>query len=127
MPGKTGGAGTNIVRPSGHWVVNATTLALAAVALATLFLTPYEKIFDTTEVRGRDVLLGLVAFFVSTLLHSAYQLDENASIADGSFSEWRYMSRQKTEKAALLLCWGTGVLNLLAVMTALSRKIGESL
>lgn len=104
-----------------HVLVTVSVVMLAVIFSIAVILTPYGELFRATSLRS--VVIGLLAFFASTVLHAMYSLDEMSSRSDGSFSEWNFVPRHLVEKVLLLSCWAYGILNLASVMTEVARNL----
>ena len=104
-----------------HLIVTLSVIFLAVIFIFGSFLTPYGELFRATS--GKSILIGLVAFFASTVLHAFYTFDEDSSKSDGSFSEWNFIPRRTVEKAFLIGCWIIGIVNLASMMTEIARGL----
>jgi hypothetical protein len=105
---------------TGHILVKISVSALGAIFLLSMLLTPYSELFRATSLKS--ILIGLIAFFASTVFHALYTFDEDASKSDGTFNEWKFVSRNLVEKGLLLGCWLVGVVNLASMMTEIARS-----
>ena len=104
-----------------HLIVTLSVIFLGVIFILGSLLTPYGELFRATS--GKSILIGLVAFFASTVLHAFYTFDEDSSKSDGSFSEWNFIPRRMIEKAFLIGCWIIGIVNLASMMTEIARGL----
>ena len=104
-----------------HLIVTLSVIFLGVIFISGTFLTPFGELFRATS--GKSILIGLVAFFASTVLHAFYTFDEDSSKSDGSFSEWNFIPRRIVEKAFLIGCWIIGIVNLASMMTEIARGL----
>jgi hypothetical protein len=56
-------------------MVTISVALLGVILLVGLVMTPYGELFRATS--GKSILIGLVAFFASTVLHALYTFDED--------------------------------------------------
>lgn len=103
-----------------HLMVTISVALLGVFFLTGLAMTPYGELFRATS--GRSIVIGLIAFFASTVLHALYTFDEDSSKSDGSYSEWNFVPRHVAEKFLLVGCWAIGVVNLASMMTEIARS-----
>lgn len=119
--GYQGGGQANLPNPTKrHLLVNLSVVLLGVFFLTGLAMTPYGELFRATS--GKSIVIGLVAFFASTVLHALYTFDEDSSKSDGSYSEWNFVPRHVAEKFLLIGCWAIGVVNLASMMTEIARS-----
>lgn len=118
--GQRGGSQANLPSPTKrHLMVTIAVALLGVFFLTGLAMTPYGELFRATS--GKSIVIGLVAFFASTVLHALYTFDEDSSKSDGSYSEWNFVPRHLAEKFLLVGCWVIGVINLASMMTEIAR------
>jgi len=119
--GHQGGNRSNPPSPSKrHLMVTISVALLGVFLLVGLVMTPYGELFRATS--GKSIVIGLIAFFASTVLHALYTFDEDSSKSDGSYSEWNFVPRHIAEKFLLVGCWAIGVVNLASMMTEIARS-----